>query len=158
MKKLTMIVAFVLLLNAGSAQAHLVARMHHNDSRAQLHAEAYHDYRHALYVCARGWGHPKRRHCNAVPWLEEVLQRTAPLPSVDLTPWIPTLRCETGGTMDWHTNTGNNYFGGLQFDHDTWSAYGGGVFAYNADRAAPWQQVLIANKLDYDAWPNCTNP
>jgi hypothetical protein len=158
MKTPAAVAACVLLIGTGSAQAHLVRTMHRAESRAQLHAAAYHDYRHSLYVCARGWGHPKRKHCRALPWLRHMLAVTEPLPAVDITPWIPTLRCETGGTMNWHTNTGNGYFGGLQFDHDTWAGHGGSVFSYNADGAAPWQQVLVADRLDYDGWPNCPNP
>lgn len=83
MKTLTMLIAFVLLLNAGSAQAHLVKRMHRTDSRAKLHTSVRHNYRHALYVCVKGSGRPKREHCHALGWLRHLLRETEPLPTVD---------------------------------------------------------------------------
>ncbi len=60
--------------------------------------------------------------------------------------------------LRWATNTGNGYYGGLQFDYGTWFAHGGGVFAARADLATPAQQALVASRLTYDGWPNCPNP
>jgi hypothetical protein len=73
-------------------------------------------------------------------------------------PWIPTLRCETGGTMVWPLNTGNGFFGGVQFDQGTWERHGGLRFAPRADLATPYEQVVVAERLRYDGWPNCPNP
>jgi Transglycosylase-like domain len=70
--------------------------------------------------------------------------------------WAATARCESGGR--WHINTGNGYYGGLQFDHWTWVRHGGLRYAYNAHQATPLQQVRIAERVSYDAWPNCPNP
>ena len=72
--------------------------------------------------------------------------------------WYPTLHCETGGTDDWHTNTGNGFYGGVQFEQGTWAAHGGLRFAPRADLATPAQQALVASRLTYDGWPNCPNP
>jgi len=154
----TLVVALVALVVAAPAHSHLVKRMHRNESRAALHAAAQHDYNHSLYVCVRGSGRPKREHCRSLRWLKRVLDETAPPPVVDISPWIPTLDCETGGTMNWYTNTGNGFFGGLQFDHDTWISHGGGAYARDANGATPAQQVMVANRLTYDGWPNCPNP
>ena len=47
--------------------------------------------------------------------------------------WDALARCESGG--NWHINTGNGYYGGLQFSSGTWLAYGGGKYAARADLA-----------------------
>ena len=47
--------------------------------------------------------------------------------------WDRLAGCEAGG--NWHTNTGNGYYGGLQFSSGTWLAYGGGKYAARADLA-----------------------
>ncbi|TWP38655.1 resuscitation-promoting factor [Leekyejoonella antrihumi] len=61
--------------------------------------------------------------------------------------WDRIAACESGG--NWHINTGNGYYGGLQFDLGTWIANGGGRFAARADLASRGQQITIANHL-YD--------
>ncbi len=68
-------------------------------------------------------------------------------------PWDSVARCESGG--NWATNTGNGYYGGLQFDHGTWAAHGGLQYAYNADGATREQQIAVASRVTYDAWPHC---
>ncbi len=68
-------------------------------------------------------------------------------------PWDSVAACESGG--DWHTNTGNGYYGGLQFDQSTWLANGGGKYASRADLATREQQIAVASRVTYDAWPNC---
>jgi uncharacterized protein YabE (DUF348 family) len=59
--------------------------------------------------------------------------------------WDKIAGCESG--HDWHINTGNGYYGGLQFDHSTWIANGGGAYAPNANQATKAQQIKIANKV-----------
>jgi hypothetical protein len=71
--------------------------------------------------------------------------------------WDAVAACESGG--NWHINTGNGYYGGLQFNYSTWLAYGGGQYAQRADLATREQQIAIANKV-YAArgsspWPVC---
>ncbi len=61
--------------------------------------------------------------------------------------WDRIAACESGG--NWHINTGNGYYGGLQFDSGTWVANGGTRFAARADLASRAQQITIANHL-YD--------
>ena len=61
--------------------------------------------------------------------------------------WDQIAGCESTG--NWSINTGNGYYGGLQFSNSTWKAYGGGVFASRADLASRGQQITIANKV-YD--------
>lgn len=58
--------------------------------------------------------------------------------------WDRIAACESGG--NWHINTGNGYYGGLQFLTSTWLAYGGGQFAGRADLASREQQITVANR------------
>ena len=71
--------------------------------------------------------------------------------------WDAVAQCESGG--NWHINTGNGFYGGLQFDYGTWLAYGGGAYAPRADLATKAEQITVATRL-YDArgsspWPVC---
>jgi len=71
--------------------------------------------------------------------------------------WDAVAQCESGG--DWHINTGNGFYGGLQFDYSTWLSNGGGAYAERADLASREEQIAIADKL-YAArgsspWPVC---
>lgn len=59
--------------------------------------------------------------------------------------WDRIAQCESGG--NWSINTGNGYYGGLQFDRQTWLAAGGGAYAPRADLASRAEQITIANKL-----------
>ena len=72
--------------------------------------------------------------------------------------WNAVAACESSG--DWHINTGNGFYGGLQFTQSTWDAYGGGAYASRADFATPDQQMAIANKVlagqGWVAWPVCS--
>jgi Transglycosylase-like domain len=62
-------------------------------------------------------------------------------------------QCESGG--DWGINTGNGYYGGLQFSQSTWEGAGGLEFAPRADLASPEQQMTIADRIPRSSWPNC---
>ena len=57
--------------------------------------------------------------------------------------WDRIAACESGG--NWAINTGNGYYGGLQFDSGTWLANGGGTYAARADLASRLQQIAVAN-------------
>ena len=74
------------------------------------------------------------------------------------TVWDRVAQCESGG--NWSINTGNGYYGGLQFSHSTWIGYGGGKYAYNANGATRAQQIAIAKKTlasqGPGAWPVCS--
>ena len=71
--------------------------------------------------------------------------------------WTSVAACESGG--NWSTNTGNGYYGGLQFSLSTWAAFGGTAFAARADLATPGQQVAVAEAVLAEqgpgAWPTC---
>jgi LysM repeat protein len=71
--------------------------------------------------------------------------------------WDAVARCESGG--NWSINTGNGYYGGLQFSRSTWKANGGGKYASTANKASRSEQIRVAeNVLDNQgirAWPVC---
>lgn len=71
--------------------------------------------------------------------------------------WDGVARCESSG--NWAINTGNGYYGGLQFSASTWRAYGGTAYAARADLATKAQQIAIAEKTlasqGVGAWPVC---
>jgi uncharacterized protein YabE (DUF348 family) len=59
--------------------------------------------------------------------------------------WDKIAQCESSG--NWAANTGNGYYGGLQFDIRTWIGSGGGAYAPNASLATKAQQIDIANRV-----------
>ena len=71
--------------------------------------------------------------------------------------WDAVARCESGGR--WSVNTGNGFYGGLQFTASTWLAFGGGAYAPRADLASRSQQIAVAEKVlavqGPGAWPTC---
>jgi LysM repeat protein len=74
------------------------------------------------------------------------------------TVWDRVAQCESGG--NWHINTGNGYYGGLQFSSSTWRGFGGTAYASRADLASKSQQITIAQKVlavqGPGAWPVCS--
>ena len=71
--------------------------------------------------------------------------------------WDDLARCESGG--NWAINTGNGYYGGLQFSQGTWLGYGGGEFAAYPHEATREEQIIVAERLraarGYAPWPAC---
>ncbi|MFE2423098.1 transglycosylase family protein [Streptomyces hokutonensis] len=71
--------------------------------------------------------------------------------------WDTVASCESGG--NWSINTGNGYYGGLQFSASTWAAYGGTAYASTANQASKSQQIAVAEKVlasqGKGAWPVC---
>jgi nucleoid-associated protein YgaU len=72
--------------------------------------------------------------------------------------WDRVAACESGG--NWSANTGNGYYGGLQFSAHTWAAYGGTRYASRADLAGRSQQIAVAEAVLANqgpgAWPVCS--
>lgn len=72
--------------------------------------------------------------------------------------WDRLAQCEAGG--NWGINTGNGYYGGLQFSAGTWQAYGGGEFAPTANLATREQQIIVGERTlaaqGWGAWPACS--
>jgi resuscitation-promoting factor RpfA len=71
--------------------------------------------------------------------------------------WDAVAQCESGN--NWSINSGNGYYGGLQFSQGTWNAYGGGKYAGTANQASRSQQIAVAEKVlagqGIGAWPVC---
>ena len=72
------------------------------------------------------------------------------------TVWDALAQCESGG--NWAINTGNGYYGGLQFSLSTWQAYGGPGYPHQQSRET---QIAIAEKVraatgGYGSWPHCS--
>jgi resuscitation-promoting factor RpfB len=91
------------------------------------------------------------------PKPKKIVVGTKPLPDGEI--WDRLAKCEAGG--NWAINTGNGFYGGLQFMKSTWDANGGGAFAAYPHQATREQQIAIATKVrdnrggTYAAWPGC---
>jgi hypothetical protein len=80
-----------------------------------------------------------------------------PADAASLRIWHRIAKCESGGR--WHINTGNGYYGGLQFSRSTWRAFGGATYAGTADHATKRQQISVGERVrrsqGWGAWPVC---
>ncbi|QNG54311.1 LysM peptidoglycan-binding domain-containing protein [Pseudonocardia petroleophila] len=69
--------------------------------------------------------------------------------------WDRLAQCESGG--NWSINTGNGYYGGLQFSPTTWRAFGGSGMPHQASRS---EQIAVAERTlaaqGWGAWPSCS--
>ncbi|PWJ55797.1 LysM domain-containing protein [Quadrisphaera granulorum] len=87
-----------------------------------------------------------------------VVAAAAPASAASGATWDRLAQCESTG--DWGINTGNGYYGGLQFSAGTWKGFGGGQYASRADLASREQQIAIAEKVldtqGWGAWPACS--
>ncbi|WP_417215463.1 transglycosylase family protein [Arthrobacter sp.] len=79
----------------------------------------------------------------------------APASAASTGTWDALANCESSG--NWSINTGNGYYGGLQFSQQTWNAFGGSGSAANASKS---QQIAVAEKVlatqGWGAWPACS--
>ncbi|WP_306430612.1 transglycosylase family protein [Rhodococcus sp. 11-3] len=73
--------------------------------------------------------------------------------------WDRLASCESSG--NWAINTGNGFYGGVQFQQSTWEEFGGLQYAARADLATKEQQILVAEAVlkvqGNQAWPDCSN-
>jgi LysM repeat protein len=71
--------------------------------------------------------------------------------------WSAIAACESGG--NWSADTGNGFYGGLQFTEGTWLGYGGGQYASSANLASAADQIAVAERVlagqGIGAWPVC---
>jgi resuscitation-promoting factor RpfA len=81
----------------------------------------------------------------------------APAEAAATSVWDRVAKCESGG--NWKINTGNGYYGGLQFAAGTWKAYGGSTYGNQAHQATKSEQIAIARRVlagqGAGAWPTC---
>jgi resuscitation-promoting factor RpfA len=82
----------------------------------------------------------------------------APAEAAATTVWDRVAQCESGG--NWKINTGNGFYGGVQFAAGTWKAYGGNTYASQAHLATKAEQIAIARRVlagqGPGAWPVCS--
>src|SRR5919204_1139150 len=82
----------------------------------------------------------------------------APAQAATSLDWDQLAQCESSG--NWHSSTGNGFYGGLQFTQSTWQAYKGTQYAPRADLASRDQQIDVAEKVlqsqGSGAWPVCS--
>lgn len=75
--------------------------------------------------------------------------------AADASTWDALAQCESGG--NWSINTGNGYYGGLQFSLSTWQANGGSGNPADASRE---EQIRVAENVlatqGWGAWPTCS--
>ncbi|SDD04049.1 resuscitation-promoting factor [Actinokineospora iranica] len=96
-----------------------------------------------------------------LPRIVKVGTKQPPQPLIsDGAVWDRLAHCEATG--NWAINTGNGYYGGLQFNKSTWDAYGGDQYAAYPHQATREQQIAIATKVrdardGYSAWPHCSS-
>jgi nucleoid-associated protein YgaU len=80
-----------------------------------------------------------------------------PADAAQFSVWNRVATCESSG--NWHINTGNGYYGGLQFSSGTWRAYGGHRYAGQANGATRLEQIEVARRVLHSqgphAWPVC---
>lgn len=98
--------------------------------------------RHLWHARWGTWNH--RMHvATAAPWTQS---------------WLQAALCVHSGEGAWNDNTGNGFYGGMQFDYGTWLSNGGGQFAPYAYLATPKEQLLIAFRTwqarGWAPWPN----
>ena len=94
----------------------------------------------------------------------EVVLRVGTKPGTDIPPiadgsiWDSLASCEAGG--NWAINTGNGFYGGVQFDQNTWERSGGLQYAPRADLATREEQIAVATvtqqRQGWGAWPVCS--
>jgi hypothetical protein len=93
----------------------------------------------------------------AAATITSVVAMSAPAGAAPERTWNRIAECESGG--DWHIDTGNGYYGGLQISKGTWDGYGGQRFAEFPDNASKDQQIKVAERIQngqgWGAWPNC---
>lgn len=94
------------------------------------------------------------------PQPDPAVQVSAPAPAVTTTDPVWDLLASCESTNNWAINTGNGFYGGLQFTQSTWEAFGGGEYAPRADLASREQQIAVAERTQaeqgWGAWPACT--
>jgi resuscitation-promoting factor RpfB len=92
-----------------------------------------------------------------------LVQRIGAKPGTEVPPvsnaatWDTVAACEASG--NWTINTGNGFYGGVQFNQDTWERNGGLRYAPRADLATREEQIAIAEvtrgRQGWGAWPVC---
>lgn len=109
------------------------------------------------------WRPPVKPHHKAKPKRKVSLPHPQVSHVIGTGVWDRIAQCESGG--NWHDNTGNGYFGGLQMDMEFWHTYDGTKFASRPDLATREEQIIVATRArdgykhyparGYGPWPVC---
>ena len=144
--------ALALVTGAASAEAH---RSQTIDATyiARLHARHGHvQYRNGQGTPGHTWQPPGARPGTCGPTCTSSRSTGSTEPSSSR--WQGVADCESGG--NWHINTGNGHYGGLQLNLGTWHDYGGSGMPHEQ---AAWRQAEVAERVRTDtglgAWPHC---
>ncbi len=124
------------------------------ESRVMARSQSHRNHQAWLYRL-RVWRHKQwvaRRHAAAATAAARSAS-SVPVVSTGGIDWYAIAQCESGG--NWHINTGNGYYGGLQFSQATWVAAGGLRYASRADLASASEQIAVASTLSLSNWPVC---
>jgi hypothetical protein len=71
--------------------------------------------------------------------------------------WDRLMDCEAGSSGGWQANTGNGYYGGLQFSLSSWQAAGGSGYPHQHSRAEQIKRGEILKSMQgWGAWPACS--
>ena len=104
--------------------------------------------------------HPPTTHVHAPTETAAVVPQSGSSVGGDpsnMASWDRLAGCETGGTMNWAINTGNGYYGGLQFSLGSWQSVGGTGLPSDASRET---QIAMGQRLynsgGWQHWPACT--
>ena len=91
------------------------------------------------------------------PVKKVVARGTAEAPSVPGNSVFDRLaECESGG--NWQANTGNGYYGGVQFSASTWRAVGGSGLPHQHSREEQIKRATILQKQSgWGQWPSCAS-
>ncbi|MGB6244601.1 transglycosylase family protein [Gordonia sp. (in: high G+C Gram-positive bacteria)] len=120
---------------------------------AHLHFEVWEGGWGGTAVDPRPWLDGAHEPGSAAPRPQAPVRADATVVSV--ADWNKVAEHESNG--NWKINTGNGYYGGLQFSASTWKAFGGDKYAPSADQATPQEQMEVANATlrgqGWDAWP-----
>lgn len=88
-----------------------------------------------------------------------LIASAAPASAADGAVWNRLAQCESSG--NWAINTGNGFYGGLQFTQSTWAGFGGTAYAPRADLASRSAQITVAERVlkvqGWGAWPACSS-
>lgn len=136
----TIVVAVALAVALSGCSWRWVADHHASHGHAQgAHGHTVEDYRREARAYTRAWARAIRNHQQS----QDLVWR-----------WSGVAACESGG--DWSINTGNGFYGGLQFTLSSWRAVGGTGYPHHHP---PVEQARRAERLKaiqgLGAWPNC---
>lgn len=163
-KAMITVVVVMCLIFGGSANAAGLVVKPKNHTLKAIFASQTENLKHSRYICRHGDNHNQRWHCKAKVWLlkewKETYSKLNPKFSYwrVIAPYNSKLDriaiCESHG--NWSINTGNGFYGGLQFTLGTWQSVGGWGYPHNnSEMEQKYRAVLLIQRDGYSPWPVC---